>query len=161
MVVSIVIDAVAPGVRPTVAVEKVFEYGGRVERLGQANHAFIKQQRPIRMIGNEPVVLETVRVRLPFAKQSSRVLRTPPAGGFLSDTFDILKQAHEAAVTVAISKPRLKQHAGVRSGSSLGESRSRGPRQPFAGEYAGTLASGGDRADLYPPARSRVTRPSD
>jgi hypothetical protein len=78
---------------------KVFEHGGRVERLGQANHAFIKQQRPIRMIGNEPVVLEKVRVRLPFAQQSSRVLRTPPAGGFLSDTFDVLKQAHAAAVT--------------------------------------------------------------
>jgi hypothetical protein len=30
-----------------------------------------------------------------------------------------------------------------------GEPRSRGPKQPFAGEYAGTLASAGDRADPY------------
>jgi hypothetical protein len=56
--VHVVIDAVAPGVAPSISLEQVLDHGRRVMALARFDGAAIDDQRPSRMMGNETVVLE-------------------------------------------------------------------------------------------------------
>ena len=58
MIVHIVVDAVAPGVFPSVRFEQVLDCGCRVVALIKIDSPSIDDQRPSRMIGDETVVLE-------------------------------------------------------------------------------------------------------
>src|SRR5690242_5303525 len=60
VIVDIVVNTVAPGIAPAVPFEQVLEYCGRVEVLREAHGAAIDHQRPARMVGNDPVVLEPI-----------------------------------------------------------------------------------------------------
>jgi hypothetical protein len=58
MIVYVVVNPVPPGLPPTVSLEELFEHGGRIEVLGEANGAAIDNQGPTRMVGNDAVILE-------------------------------------------------------------------------------------------------------
>ena len=65
MIVHVVVDAVAPGIAPSVCFEQIFDHGRGVVALIEIDRAPIDNQRPSRMVGNETVVLETDGVGLP------------------------------------------------------------------------------------------------
>ena len=48
------------------------------------------------MIGNKPVILEPVNLRLALAQKRLRIVRPFPARGFLGDAFDIFQETHRA-----------------------------------------------------------------
>src|SRR4051794_35501041 len=58
MIMDVIIDAVAPGIAPAVFLEQILIDRRGIEIAGQADGAPINDQRKIRMIGNEPVILE-------------------------------------------------------------------------------------------------------
>src|SRR5437868_6018313 len=58
VIVHIVVDAVAPGVSPSVRFEEVFDHGRRIVAVIERDSLSIDNHRPARMIGDETVVLE-------------------------------------------------------------------------------------------------------
>jgi hypothetical protein len=46
------------------------------------------------MIGNKPVILEPVNLRLALAQKGLRIVRPLPARGFLGYAFDIFQETH-------------------------------------------------------------------
>ena len=95
MIVNIVVDAVPPHIAPTIAFEQLFKDCSGIQRLRQANRAFVDDERPARMIRNKAVVLEAVGIWLALPKQLPRIVWPLPSRRFLDDVFDVLQQRHE------------------------------------------------------------------
>ena len=75
VVVYVIVDAITPGVPPSVRFEKVFDDGRRIVASFDIDGAAIEDQRPPRMVGDETVVLEPDGVRFSGAdKIRSRAL---------------------------------------------------------------------------------------
>src|SRR3981081_1167949 len=99
VIVAVVVDAVAPGVAPSVRLEQVLDHGRRVVALIEFDGASIDDQRPSRMIGDETVVLEADGVG--FSRlgklRSLPLAGSPEAGGALRVFFQILKYRHDGS----------------------------------------------------------------
>src|SRR4051794_39348486 len=75
VVVHVVVDAIAPGICPSVRFEQVFDHGRGVLALRQNDSFSIDDKRPSRMIWNETVILKADPVRLShFRKVHGRPL---------------------------------------------------------------------------------------
>jgi hypothetical protein len=72
--VHVVVDAVTPGVCPSVGFKQVFDYGRGVLTVFESDSVSIDDQRPSRMIWNETVVLEVDLVRLSRSREVQRLL---------------------------------------------------------------------------------------
>jgi hypothetical protein len=94
VIMRIVVDAVAPRVAPAIAFKQVLEHGGGIERFRQTDCALVDNERPFGMVGNKPVVLEPVSLRLALAQKRLGIVRPFPAHGFLGDAFDIFQETH-------------------------------------------------------------------
>src|SRR5947208_8454593 len=58
VIVHVVVDALTPGVAPSISFELFLDHRRRVMALVEIDGAAIDDQRPSRMIGNETVVFE-------------------------------------------------------------------------------------------------------
>src|SRR5215207_7711517 len=70
VVVHVVVDAVTPGITPSVRFEQVFDYGRGVLAVIQSDCSSIDNERPPRMIWDKTVVLEADRVRLSHSREA-------------------------------------------------------------------------------------------
>ena len=59
MIVEIIVYFTSPAFAPLIAFEDYFPDGCRVNRAGQPDGAMVEHERPKRVIGDEPIVLET------------------------------------------------------------------------------------------------------
>ena len=50
------------------------------------------------MIGNKPVILESVNLRPALAQKRLRIVRAFPARGFLSDALDIFQETYRGVL---------------------------------------------------------------
>ena len=105
----IVVDAVAPGVPPSVRFEQILDHGGRIVALVKIDRAPIDDQRPSRMVGDEAVVLEADRVGLsrPREIRSLPSAWPPQAGRALGVPLQVFKYRHD--------RPPLSLRADIRS----------------------------------------------
>jgi hypothetical protein len=79
VIMRIVVDAVAPRVAPAIVFKQVLEHGGGIESFRQTDCALVDIERPFGMVGNKPVVLEPVSLRLALAQKRLRIVRPFPA----------------------------------------------------------------------------------
>src|SRR3981081_1434326 len=97
VIVAVVVDAVAPGVAPSVRLEQVLDHGRRVVALIEFDGASIDDQGPSRMIGEAAVVLEADAVGFSrLGKIRSHTLAgSPEAGGALRIFLQVFKNQHD------------------------------------------------------------------
>src|ERR1043166_10201284 len=135
MVVHVIVDAVAPRIAPAVARKQILEYGGRVEFLGQLHRAAVDDERPSRMIGNQPLVLEAEHRRLALAQEARQlILGGPrPSRRALGSPLDIFQYGHRFTPRPWAVRPRRRRVdpcAGSSRGSRPSRARTRAPCPP-------------------------------
>src|SRR5437762_3387864 len=69
VIVHIVVDAVAPGVSPSVRFKQVFDHGRRVLAVIEGDSISIDNQRPAWMIWDKTVILKADLVRLSHSRE--------------------------------------------------------------------------------------------
>src|SRR5258708_6315381 len=99
VIVPVVVDAIAPGVAPSVRFEQVLDHSRRVAALIEFDGASIDDQRPSRMIWDQFIVLEADGVGLSHLGEirSLPLAGSPEAGGALRVFFQILKYRHDGS----------------------------------------------------------------
>src|SRR5258708_2077243 len=97
VIVPVVVDAIAPGVAPSVRFEQVLDHSRRVAALIEFDGASIDDQRPSRMIGDETIVLEADGVGLSHLGEirSLPLAGAPETGGALRIFLEVFKDRHE------------------------------------------------------------------
>ena len=79
MVVNVVVNAISPGIAPAVTFKQFFKHGRRIEVVRKPDCAAINDKRPLRMVGDDPIILETESAGLAFADQAAERARLTAA----------------------------------------------------------------------------------
>src|SRR5216683_2301733 len=93
MVVYAIVDAITPRVAPSVGFEQILDHGRGVVAVAQFDRASIDDQRPTRMIGNQPIVFEANSVGLPRPREASH-----PAAASARSTFSSAPHVRARAI---------------------------------------------------------------
>src|SRR4051812_35507749 len=127
MVMDVIVNAVAPGVAPSVLHEEFLEHSRWIESTPKSHRTAVDDQRPVRMVRNDAVVLETEGLRFSRPHEPSEVIRRRPrpSGSFLGNFFERFQRGHRRVLPSFTPSARLcltattEHKAGSTDGSPL------------------------------------------